>query len=460
MASSDRLPAVPSLLLVTLAGVYALVMLGATTSVTDALASCGGWPACDGRVLVAPSDPAAVALAHRLVAVVVGLLLLVVLIAAVRQREPRRVRIALGCVAIGYLAQIGVGAMTALELAGPLVGTAHLGLGMGIFAALVAAFAWSLERRHPTIRSPARESASPTEPQPALDREPTWRDVAAAYLSLTKPRLMWLLCLVALAAMAFAAGPALPAGTVLATLLGGVLAIGASGTFNHVLERDVDRRMQRTSDRPLAADLIPVRRALAFGVVLGALSIGIFLAFVNVLAAALGLAAIVFYSVIYTLILKPNTVQNTVVGGFAGALPALIGWAAITGSLSLAAFVLALVIFAWTPAHFYNLALIFKRDYARGGFPMLPVVRGDRETRKHIVWYAGATMLAVAWLAAIEPLGWLFAAVAIATGLAFVVMIHRLHVHQTRTAAWRTFHASNGYLGLLLVAIIVDALLV
>ncbi len=460
MASSVRLPTLPSLLLATLAGVYALVMLGATTSVTDALASCSGWPTCDGRVLVPLSDPAAVALAHRLIAVVVGLLLVVVVLAAVRQAEPRRVRFALGCVLVGYLAQIGVGALTALERASPFVGVVHLGLGMAIFAALVAAFAWSLEQRHPTFRSPAREPSTQSAQPTAVTIQPTRRDVILAYLSLTKPRLMWLLCLVALAAMAFAAGPALPVGTVLATLVGGVLAIGASGTFNHVLERDVDRRMQRTSERPLAVERIPVHRALAFGFVLALLSIGVFLAFVNTLAAVLGLAAIVFYSVIYTLVLKPNTVQNTVIGGFAGALPALIGWAAITGTLSLPAIVLALVIFAWTPAHFYNLALIFKRDYAQGGFPMLPVVRGDRTTRKHIMWYAGATMLAVAWLAAVGSLGWLFAAVAIVAGLAFVVMILRLHVHQTHSAAWHTFHTSNGYLGVLLVAIILDAMLI
>jgi protoheme IX farnesyltransferase len=269
---------------------------------------------------------------------------------------------------------------------------------------------------------------------------------------------MWLLCLVAAAAMALAVGPALSVGTIVATLFGGVLAIGASGTFNHVLERDVDRRMQRTSDRPLATDVVPVRNALAFGTVLGIASLATFYYFVNALAAVLGLTAIVFYSVIYTLVLKPNTVQNTVIGGAAGALPALIGWAAATGEIGLPALVLAGVIFCWTPAHFYNLALAYKDDYERGGFPMMPVVRGERATRKQIVLYLGATLIGASTLAAVDTLGWLFAATSVVFGAVFLWAVLRLHREQTRSAAMRSFHASNAYLGTLLFAIIADAL--
>jgi protoheme IX farnesyltransferase len=170
---------------------------------------------------------------------------------------------------------------------------------------------------------------------------------------------MWLLCLVAAAGMALAAGQELSTRTVLLTLGGGVLSIGASGTFNHVLERDIDKRMDRTSDRPIATHQLPVRNALAFGIALAAASLALFWQ-VNALAAALGLAAILFYSVVYTLVLKPNTVQNTVIGGLAGSLPALIGWVAVTGRFDLPGLALAGVIFLWTPAHFYNLALAYK----------------------------------------------------------------------------------------------------
>jgi protoheme IX farnesyltransferase len=272
-----------------------------------------------------------------------------------------------------------------------------------------------------------------------------------------KPRLMWLLCLVAAAGMALAAGPALTVRTVLFTLGGGVLAIGSSGTFNHVLERDIDKRMDRTSDRPIATHQIPVRNAMAFGIGLGLAALALFWQ-VNVLAAVLGLTAILFYSVIYTLVLKPNTVQNTVIGGAAGALPALIGWVAVTGSIGVPGLALAGVIFLWTPAHFYNLALAYKDDYEAGGFPMMPVVRGETTTRKHIVYYLGATLISAGVLMAITPLGWLYTLTTVSVGAVFLWAVIRLHLEQTEAAAFRAFHASNAYLGLLLVSIVIDAL--
>jgi protoheme IX farnesyltransferase len=278
-----------------------------------------------------------------------------------------------------------------------------------------------------------------------------------AYVRLTKPRLMWLLCLVAAAAMALAGGPALVVETVVLTLGGGVLAIGASGTFNHVLERDRDKRMDRTSDRPMATHQVPARNAVGFGLVLAVASLLVFAA-VNLLVAALGLVAILFYSVVYTLVLKPNTVQNTVIGGFAGALPALIGWAAVAGRIDLPALVLAGVIFLWTPAHFYNLALAYKEDYARGGFPMMPVVRGEATTRKHVLLYLAATLLASIALAALTDLGLLYAAATSVVGAVFLWAVVRLHRERDEEAAFRAFHASNAYLGALLIAIVVDAL--
>jgi protoheme IX farnesyltransferase len=248
-------------------------------------------------------------------------------------------------------------------------------------------------------------------------------------------------------------------GTVVATLSGGVLAIGASGTFNHILERDRDRQMSRTSDRPLATDQVSIRNATLFGFALTALSLAAFLT-VNLLAAALGLAAILFYSVVYTLVLKPNTVQNTVLGGAAGALPALIGWAAVTGTIGVPGLALAGLIFLWTPSHFYNLALAYKDDYAAGGFPMLPVVRGDAVTRRHILLYLAATLLSASLLTAITPLGVVYASATVLLGMVFLWAVVRLHREQTESAAFRAFHASNAYLGTVLIAIVVDALAV
>ncbi len=270
---------------------------------------------------------------------------------------------------------------------------------------------------------------------------------------------MWLLCLVAAAGMALAAGPDLTVRTIVLTLGGGVLAIGASGTFNHVIERDRDKQMSRTNDRPVVTHEVPVRNATVFGLVLAGLSLAVFWQ-VNALAAALGLSAILFYSVVYTVVLKPNTVQNTVIGGAAGALPAVIGSAAVTGKIGIPGLLLAGLIFVWTPSHFYNLALAYKEDYAAGGYPMMPVVRGETTTRKHILGWLAATLAAAAALIWVTRLGWLAAAATTVLGGLFLWAVVRLHREQSERAAFRAFHASNAYLGLVLVAIVVDSLAV
>ena len=449
-------------------GVYLLLIVGATTSLTEASAACTGWPACgDGTAL--PTETAGwIALGHRTIAVLVGILVVGSTVLAWRNDTSRRVRAAVTVALVAFPAQAGIGALVAVGGLPTALGSVHLLLGVLIFAAVLAGLAWWLEAEtgvpddQPVDFQPGADDLPPVSDAPSISAPtatiPRLKAIASAYFRLMKPRLMWLLCLVAAAAMALAGGPGFTPYTVTATLVGGALSIGASGTFNHVLERDVDKRMQRTSDRPLATDLVPVPNALVFGGVLTVVSLALFWT-VNPLTAVLGLLAIVFYSVVYTLILKPNTVQNTVIGGAAGALPALIGWAAVTGEIGSGGLLLALVIFLWTPAHFYNLALAYKDDYERGGFPMMPVVRGDTTTRRHIVWYLGATLIAAAALAfAVDPLGGLYAAVGVALGAVFLWMVVRLHYEQTEAAAFRAFHASNAYLGLLLFAVVFDSL--
>ncbi|MES3518292.1 MAG: heme o synthase [Natronomonas sp.] len=467
-----RRPPVAATIATAVVGVYVLVIVGATAALADAAAACSGWPLCG----VSLDDPATIVGAvHRIAAGVVGVLVLTAAVVAWGS-SARRVRAALAVAVALYPIQIAVGAFVA---GGVTVGPIHLLVAMTIFGALVVALAWQLEAETGTDDPDAGSVTGTSGPTagaktsgveagtaPQISTETTAgslegltrvRAIASAYFRLMKPRLMWLLCLVAGAGMALAGTPSV--GTVVATLGGGVLAIGASGTFNHVLERDVDRRMQRTADRPLASHEIPIRNALAFGGVLTVGSLAAFLT-VNLLAAALGLVAITFYSVVYTLILKPNTVQNTVLGGAAGALPALIGYVAVADGFGLPGVVLACVIFLWTPAHFYNLALAYKEDYERGGFPMMPVVRGETETRKHILLYLGGTLLGASVLAALVDFGWLYGATTVGVGAVFLWMVVRLHREQTEAAAFRAFHASNAYLGLLLVAIIVEALAV
>ena len=459
--SPDRFP---GLLAATTMGVYLLLVVGVATALTDAAAACTAWPACGDGWSLPASTNGWVAFGHRIAAVVVGLAVLVTTLVAWRRETSRRVRWALTLALVLYPVQAGIGAVVATTGGGQSTSMVHLTAGVVIFAALIAALAWWLEAETgdpddaPTEPPEQADVLDPDE-RPPIPTDPAARAKATlfAYFRLMKPRLMWLLCLVAAAAMALAGGPGLTPYTVASTLVAGSLAIGASGTFNHILERDVDRRMARTSDRPLATDLVPVRNAAAFGLVLTAVSVGLFWT-INWLAALLGLLAIVFYSIIYTLILKPNTVQNTVLGGAAGALPALIGWAAVTGEIGLGGLLLATFIFLWTPAHFYNLALAYKDDYARGGFPMMPVVRGETATRRHILWYLGATLLAGAALAASGTLGWLYVVTGVVFGGIFLWLVVDLHYKQTEAAAFRSFHASNAYLGFVLLAIVVEGL--
>ncbi|MGQ3412179.1 heme o synthase [Natrinema sp. LN54] len=457
-----------ALLAATALGVYLLLIVGATTSLTNAAASCSTWPTCHAPVDPLSQTELAIAWAHRLTAVVVGLLVAATAVAAVLGDTSSRIRTTLVVAAALYVVQIGVGAVTATIGPAAILPGLHLGLGLVIFSGIVLALAWDLE-----LATGSEDEDGIDSPEPLADLEesvPTASErtlpssrlararlTAFAYFQMMKPRLMWLLCLVAAAGMALAAGPGLEIPTIIATLGGGVLAIGASGTFNHVLERDVDQKMSRTADRPLAVDLIPVRNALLFGAGLTVASLAAFLT-INRLAAALGLAAIIFYSVVYTLLLKPNTVQNTVIGGAAGALPALIGWAAVTNEIGWPGLALAGVIFLWTPAHFYNLALAYKNDYARGGFPMMPVVRGETETRKQIIYYIAATLVSSIALAWLTDLGPLYAGTVVVFGGLFLWAAVRLHFEQTETAAFRAFHASNAFLGAVLVAILVDAL--
>ncbi|WP_280536196.1 heme o synthase [Halopenitus sp. POP-27] len=491
MSVPDR---VPALLSAATIGIYLLLVVGATTALSDATTACTAWPAC-GTGYTTPTDPIGwIAIGHRVAAIVVGLLVVAAAVAVFRDRAATRVKAATALVLLAYPIQAGFGAYIATTDITRSVSVLHLVTGIAIFATSLAALTWWLEAEtgdpdeDPTPPGsvhddPVAEPGSTGDANPTVSLDPDIDDASAsespsipaggwprrvatarAYFRLMKPRLMWLLCLVAAAAMALASGmvdgAAFTPRTIAFTLVGGSLAIGASGTFNHVFERDVDKRMQRTADRPLALDLIPVSHAIAFGLSLTAISVGLFW-LVNPLAAALGATAIAFYSIVYTLVLKPNTVQNTVLGGAAGSLPALIGWAAVTGEIGGGGLLLAALIFLWTPAHFYNLALAYRDDYERGGFPMMPVVRGGTTTRRHILWYLGATLVAAAVLAATaDALGVVYLVVGVALGAVFLWAVVRLHYEQTETAAFRAFHASNAYLGLVLLAVVFDSLVV
>jgi protoheme IX farnesyltransferase len=289
----------------------------------------------------------------------------------------------------------------------------------------------------------------------------TWlhaaRETAADYIALTKPRVISLLLVTTVATM-FEANQSPRLSTVLLTMLGGYLAAGGAGAINHYLERDLDAHMARTARRPLPSGRIEPRTALLFGIALGAASFALFALSVNLTAALLALGGLLGYVLVYTLWLKPLTPQNIVIGGAAGAVPPLVGWAAAAGQLDPSAFYLFAIVFYWTPPHFWALALLIKDDYARTGIPMLPVVDGEAETRRQILLYS--------WLLAaitLLPLvGGLFGAVygvaALVLDSALLWLSLRLYRRADRSSAALVFHCSLAYLALLFAAMAIDRL--
>jgi protoheme IX farnesyltransferase len=279
-----------------------------------------------------------------------------------------------------------------------------------------------------------------------------WRD----YVALTKPRIMSLLLLTGAAGM-FVGAQGLPEGSDFAAMMVGLaLACGGASALNHLLDRDVDRSMKRTSSRPVADGRVSPELALEFGLALSALSFVLLASAVNVLTAVLALVGNLFYVLVYTRWLKRSTPQNIVIGGAAGAVPPLVGYAAATGDLALPALYLFLIVFVWTPPHFWALALLIKRDYEAARIPMLPVVRGDRETARQVLIY---TLLLVG--VTIVPFltgtfGPLYLTAAVLLGAQFIRLALRLRRATVPAQAGRLFHYSLAYLALLFVAMAVD----
>jgi protoheme IX farnesyltransferase len=243
------------------------------------------------------------------------------------------------------------------------------------------------------------------------------------------------------------------------TLLGGALAAGAANAINCYWDRDVDAVMRRTRGRPLPAGRVEPRQALAFGVVLSVLAVLILGLGVNWLSAALAASGILFYVFVYTIWLKRSTPQNIVIGGAAGAIPPLVGWAAVTNHLGAPALVLFAIIFLWTPPHFWALSLYRLDDYRAAGIPMLPVARGEDETVRQIVRYTIALIAASMIMAALGVLGWIYLIAAIVLAVPFVALVVRLARDRQPRTAWAVFEYSILYLGLLFAAMAVDRLI-
>jgi heme o synthase len=293
----------------------------------------------------------------------------------------------------------------------------------------------------------------------------TWKDVLAAYVGLTKPRVIELLLLTTVPVMFFAARGVPSLELVIATVIGGTFSAGSASVFNCVYDRDIDEQMRRTRRRALPRHIVSPRAALVFGVALGILSTLILGLFVNWLSAGLSVGANAFYVIVYTMLLKRRTTQNIVWGGIAGCFPALIGWTAVTDHLAWAPVVLFLVVFFWTPPHTWALALRYRDDYAQVDVPMLPVVKSARVVAGQIVAYSWVMVLTSLALWPVASTGWLYPVCAVVLGAVFLVQAHRMLARTkgteelARIQPMHLFHSSNLYLSLLFVAVAVDPLI-
>ena len=287
-----------------------------------------------------------------------------------------------------------------------------------------------------------------------------WRK-AKAYFALTKPRVIELLLIATVPTMILAQRGIPDPWLVLATVFGGALSAGSANSFNCYIDRDIDKIMGRTKSRPLVTGELSAKEAYLFAWGLGVLSVVWLGLVVNPLAALLSLGAILFYVFVYTLLLKRRTPQNIVWGGAAGAMPVLIGWAAVTGELSATAWVLFLIVFLWTPPHYWPLSLRYKSEYDAAGVPMLPVVRNNKTVGVQIVLYAWALVASTLLLIPVGQMGIIYTATALLAGIFFVFESHRLNAEAAKGEIknpMRLFHGSITYLTLLFIAIALDPL--
>ena len=295
-----------------------------------------------------------------------------------------------------------------------------------------------------------------TDPQVAL--EPTGaRTRVASYVALTKPRIIELLLITTVPSMVLAAGMWPNTWLVVATLIGGTLSAAGANALNSYVDRDIDELMKRTHRRPLALHEVPPRNAMVFGIVLGLAGFVWLWMFANLLAAILSTAALLFYVFVYSMALKRSTTQNIVIGGAAGAAPALVGWAAVTGSLAVPAWVLFFIVFYWTPPHFWALAVRYKDDYEKAGVPMLPAVAGIEATTRRMLLYTGLMVAVSLLLVPLGGMGWIYLMAALGLGGWFLWDTWRVYRDPSR--AMKLFTTSTVYLSALFAAVLLDVLI-
>jgi len=427
---------------------FAVLVSGAFVAASGSSAACSGWPLCSGVVI--PVDTFGwINMGHRLISGLAAILIVWLVIQAWRtQRSQTAILVSTTTAVVLMVAQILMGAFeTAQDYPIYLLGL-HIATAVGVWAALVI-------QSILTGFSARTNTDEQQEAQSFQARSGIFRD----FLMLTKPIVVVLLLVTTFTGMVVGA-KALPSlGLLFWTLLGGFLAAGGSGAINQYIDRHDDVKMQRTSKRPLPSGRLTPAEGLAFGVGIALASFYLMVVFVNFLAALLTLAGIIYYVLIYSLILKKATVHNIVIGGGAGAIPPLVGWAAATGSLNIPSLFLFAVVFMWTPPHFWALALVRQNDYARAGVPMMPVVRGERETRWQIFLYT-IELVALSLLLPVFGLGGgIYLIAAAVLGGALLYSAHKVWRGTGNKVAWKMYRHSSMYLAFLFLALMVDALI-
>jgi protoheme IX farnesyltransferase len=466
--------------------VFALLLFGSHVTATGQWYVFPDWPLMNGALFPPLGETTTAHILHRWVAIIVGAIVAAVAIAAWRtQRENRAVvRLALAA-AVLFPIQAIIGGLQIVTNLEAWTQTLHVALGALIWAAntaLVAVSYYSARVATPaTDRTglPGDPAGGPTSAEHAAERagasastaRRTRRDSVRAYVALTKPRIIELLLVTTVPAMVLATRevPGIQLGhwgwLTLWTLVGGTLAAGSANAINCYLDRDIDELMVRTRRRPLPAHQVDPERAVVFGLVLGLVSFVVLAWFVNLLSAFLALLAIAFYVVVYTILMKRTTPQNIVIGGAAGALPPVIGWAAVTGHVGVPALLLFAIVFYWTPPHFWALSLRIRKDYAAAGVPMLPVVRGIPETTRQIGLYTILMVAISLVLWAVARMGWVYLGASVVLGAIFLRQAYALwrqgaSEEASTVGAIRLYKYSISYLTLLFAAVAVDALMV
>jgi len=435
--------------------IYALLLFGSNVTGTDTGLLYPDWPLMGGTLFPPITELSTPMILHRYATAIVALILISSLwIVRREQGSPAHVRQLLTYATVVFAVQCVIGAVQIFTKLAPWTQTLHVALATMIWILTVGAASIALLEGRAAGRSLV--DASERAPQ-------TRRETLAAYIALTKPRIVELLLITTVPAMLLAAQGFPPLTLIAATLVGGSLSAASANVFNCIIDADIDAQMARTAARPLVTGRISVGAALLFASTLGVASF-IFLALTTtIMAAFISLLAIAFYVLIYTLILKRSTPQNIVIGGAAGALPPVIGWAAVTGDISLVPVLLFALVFYWTPPHFWALALRIGSDYAAAGVPMLPVTAGPAETARQIWLYTILLVAMSLMLWAVAGMGLVYLAVAVIGGGIFLLRAWRLRSDVLGDGllrgATRLYRFSISYLTLIFAAIAIDSIL-